>query len=269
MRTSSPKARGARSATEAEGVTGRRQLAGLARRTRSNQSALGGPERTLRRRAPSARRRWRRQPTRLPPRPKAARSSNPEDLWVAQAVSYFLETTTMWPAKIAPKVGASDFDKESFVDWYRRIKPLIPHVPENVAEHWLHRHWGYSPYESLPLARLRFSLQTWPLERFHRVEYGSTWKISPNNCNRLYEPEIRSTRLAQLMLATGTWPAPVIILDNHDGSLKHRGRRMAPWQLIEGHLRLWYLRCLESRNEATAFHQVWEMTVAPRVRRDA
>jgi hypothetical protein len=72
MRTSSPKARGARSATEAEGVTGRRQLAGLARRTRSNRSAPGGPGRTLRRRALSDRRRWRRQPTRLPPRPKAA-----------------------------------------------------------------------------------------------------------------------------------------------------------------------------------------------------
>ncbi len=72
--------------------------------------------------------------------------------------------------------GHETVSEEPFVDWWRRVRPAIPHVPECVAEQWLHRHWGHSSYEScLPLGRMRFELQSWPLEALEGIELSEDW----------------------------------------------------------------------------------------------
>jgi hypothetical protein len=33
-----------------------------------------------------------------------------------------------------------------FMEWWPQTKTHFSHVPENVAEQWLHRHWNGSPF---------------------------------------------------------------------------------------------------------------------------
>src|SRR5262249_9189976 len=92
MRPSSPKARGAAgsfAATEAEGVTRRRQLAGVARPTRRDRSRPEGPGAPYEgERRSCARRRWRREPPRLRSRPKAVGTYPPTDRDAVGAAGY-------------------------------------------------------------------------------------------------------------------------------------------------------------------------------------
>jgi hypothetical protein len=161
----------------------------------------------------------------------------------------------------------NEFDKESFAEWHARVGHRIPQVPSNVAEHWIHRHWGHSPYEFLPLARLRFESQTWTLEKLRAVQFGWDSRSSASDLTRLDQPMIRNTPLARLMLAAGTWPEPIIVLDNDDGLLDDWRKPMRRWHLLEGHLRLTYLRCLEHKGQARPRHDLWLARLVPSRRR--
>lgn len=162
----------------------------------------------------------------------------------------------MWPRSIAPRIGVNELDKEPFLEWYARVQRHIPHVPANIAEHWIHRHWGHSPYEFLPLSRLQFERQTWPLELVREIAFGSRWTMG-SDVTRLDLPMIARTPLAQMMIAAGTWPEPVIVLDNVSGSLDDLQKPMGRWHLLEGHLRLTYMRCLDHKGSALPEHSVW------------
>src|SRR5262245_12542937 len=123
----------------------------------------------------------------------------------------------MWPSSIAPRIGINELAKEPFPAWHARVGHRIPHVPVNVAEHWIHRHWGHSPYEFLPLGRLRFEAQTWSLGQLRAVGFGGRgWSgaWSEIDLTRLDQPMVKGTPLARMMMTVGTWPEPVIVLDN-------------------------------------------------------
>jgi hypothetical protein len=150
---------------------------------------------------------------------------------------------------------------EPFAEWFARVRTELPHLPECVAEHWIHRHWnGCSPYEFLPLDRLRFDRQVWTLGRLRQVEVGSGWRQIHSDVDRLYSPDIVKTPLARMMLTARTWPVPIIVLDN-PGGLADRYGPMGRLRLIEGHLRFTYLHCLDHRSEAAPMHTVWLATV--------
>lgn len=166
----------------------------------------------------------------------------------------------VWPRNIAPRIGINELEKEPFPDWYARVRHLIPHVPSNVAEHWIHRHWGHSPYEFLPLAQLRFEQQTWTLKQLADIEFGWRWTF---DLARLDRPHVRRTTLAQMMMAGGTWPQPIIVLDNVNGLRDGDNKPMGRLHLVEGHLRLTYLRCLEHKRQALPQHEVWITRLVP------
>jgi hypothetical protein len=168
----------------------------------------------------------------------------------------------MWSQRLKPYVGAERFDTESFREWWMRVSATLPHVPENVAEHWIYRHFGHSPYEFLPLSELRFERETWSLARLDEVTFGSDWRWTEADLGRLDNEQIRDTPLASMMIDARTWPEPIIVLDNPSGLGKRFGRDLGRWHLIEGHQRLTYLRCLAHKNEAKPQHDVWVTTVA-------
>jgi len=162
----------------------------------------------------------------------------------------------MWPKKLAPYVGESELDREPFIEWYPRVREHIANVPEDVAEQWVHDHWGHSPYESLPLTLLQFERQRWSLADVDRVRFGRDWGENASDVHRLDDVHIQQTRLAQYMLKENTWPRPIIVLDNQHG-LVNRGEQLARWHLVEGHTRLTYLRCLQHKGVALPDHEVW------------
>jgi hypothetical protein len=169
----------------------------------------------------------------------------------------------MWPEKIRPYVGSNESDVEPFDEWHERVREYISHVPDSVAKEWNHRHWRHSPYEHLPLSQMHFERQTWPLARLGEVKFGKDWGESAADLTRLDQPMVRQAPLAQMMLRDKTWPAPIIVLDNADGAQVHRGVPMARWHLLEGHQRLSFLRCLEHKNDALPYHDVWVVMITP------
>jgi len=163
---------------------------------------------------------------------------------------------TMWSMKLRPHVGLSPYDVEPFSEWWPRVREKLPHVPENVAEQWVHQNFNDTPYAFLPLDRLRFELQPWSADQLDAVRFGSSWGNQPD-LEKLDHAEKRNDPLACMMIEAGTWPAPVLVLDNHDGLNDLRGEAMSRWHLIEGHARLTYLRCLLRRGTANPRHDVW------------
>lgn len=162
----------------------------------------------------------------------------------------------MWLSAIAPYIGENEADKEPFEEWFARVREHIPRVPEDVADQWVHECWGGSPYDSLPVEQLEFEKQSWRLANLDLVRFGESWREQPSDVNRLDDENIRETPLARFMLCKKTWPRPILVLDN-PGGLVLRGEKLGRWHLIEGHNRLTYLRCLQSKGFAMPEHDVW------------
>ncbi len=161
----------------------------------------------------------------------------------------------MWSPKIKPYVGV-DNDKEPFDEWFSRISKHIPNIPKNVAEHWIYRHYGHSPYEHFPIDQLSFELQSWPIEQLYCVSFGDSW----GTINEDFSPEYCKDPLFRIMLDKGTWPHPIIVLNNHNGIKNSCEKPLSRLHLIEGHRRLTYLRHIKST--AKPIHDVWVMTVS-------
>ncbi len=138
-------------------------------------------------------------------------------------------------------------------------------MPENVAEHWVYRHFGHSPYAFLPLQRLRFERHTWTNRQFDQVTFGDDWRWTTNDLSRLDHDGHRSSWLGANMIEHGTWPEPILIFDNASGLSDSSGVPMGRWHLLEGHQRLTYLRCLADKGQAKSEHDTWIVTLEPGV----
>ena len=159
-------------------------------------------------------------------------------------------------------VSGESSDRESFDRWLTRVRGDIPHVPACVAENWLYQHGVHTPYAWLPLSRLRFDLQTWDLARVLKIDEGvdPLWCLSWSE-GLGTESLRRESRLGQYMLSHGTWPVPIIVLDNAGGIQSPHGAPIARWHLVEGHMRSAYMDHLAKSGQAQAQHQVWVATV--------
>ncbi len=153
--------------------------------------------------------------------------------------------------------------REPFNRWHERVREDIPHVPACVAEQWLYRHERYTPYTWLPVSRLRFELQTWELARILKLGIN----LTDSTPAILSDKEVvgcadNGTWVSQYMLAHGTWPVPIIVLDNAQGIKPPNDELIARWHLIEGHRRTDCLVDLAKKGLAKDSHQVWVLTVA-------
>lgn len=151
---------------------------------------------------------------------------------------------------------------EPFERWHDRVREEIPHVPACVAEHWLYRHGSGTPYTWLPLSRLRFQLQTWDLAQVQQIGEGIEPRWCPGWSDALgTDRHRRESSLGQYMLEHGTWPVPIIVLDNAAGICAPDDEPMARWHLIESHMRSAYIDHLAKTQKAQSHHQVWVATM--------
>ncbi|MDY7227913.1 hypothetical protein [Hyalangium rubrum] len=164
-------------------------------------------------------------------------------------------------ADIAPR--KEDDEKEPFTTWHARVQHRIPHVPVSVAEHWLHRHWDQSPHYWLDLARLRFRLERWTNARLAEIRFGFTWGNHGNWQRDLIKPKhwLSDHWLWLNMEKHGTWPAPIIVLENANDAPNSAYGKLPPLLLIEGHHRLEFARALSTLGKALPDHEVWLATL--------
>ena len=151
-------------------------------------------------------------------------------------------------------------NREPFTVWYPRVKAHLSNVPADVAEHWIHRHWGQSPFDYLPLEAMHFTEMQWTQEELAEVRFSHLWgNTSAWHDGLVKDPEdLGSNWLFHHMASTGTWPAAIIVLDNAQGLIEPMFNLPLPrLVLVEGHRRLEYIRALSSMGKARMRHAVW------------
>ena len=153
-----------------------------------------------------------------------------------------------YPAHLAPEFDEGGGVATRFEEWWPAVQRSFPHVPEEVARDWVHRHWNHSPFGWLPSAPYRFRLIDWPAKRV--CEIRTIWNdyaadpTQPIAHGRYLVEEHRvqlGYKLADYMVEHGTFPVPPVMLDNSDGHLTNeRGSSVvypAGFILVEGHRR--------------------------------
>jgi hypothetical protein len=170
----------------------------------------------------------------------------------------------LWPsvALYLPYLGRNEWLEETAEEYARRMQStVLPHWPEEPLREWLHRHFNnLETYAFLGYESLRFERQEWDLDAIP----GRESFRDPRFCDdfsRTFEARAQKGNdwLATYMSEHGTWPTPVLLLENLDGSLTypHGGKMNQPYHLLEGHRRLSFLNALRQSGRALPQHDVW------------
>lgn len=178
-----------------------------------------------------------------------------------------------YPPHLAPAFNEGGGVATPFEEWWTRVGPSFPGVPEEVARYWLHEHWSHSPYQYLRSADYQFVRINWPSAALWEIR--STWDdYRPENrgCvehgRSLIEavPDGWAYRTAVYMAEHGQVPSPIIVLDNRDGHIapeegEIRSFRDLPaaYVLIEGHRRFNMALYLQSTQRLAPSVPVWLM----------
>lgn len=170
-----------------------------------------------------------------------------------------------YPSHLAPEFEGAAV-KTPFAEWWARVKDDFPTVPENVAQYWLHEHWGLSPYGDLVSRNYDFTLEEWPARQLWDIR--SCWcRFEPSNvecaahgASLVEEAAAMGFATPLYMKVNGDFPAPIIVLDNRDGHLP-AGEDGRPSEifLVEGHRRFNIALHLERTGSLRPCLSVWVM----------
>jgi len=161
---------------------------------------------------------------------------------------------TAWPESLRP-IGESTFEKEPFSDWWHRNRQMLAHLPRDLVEQWIYRHWTHSPFSFLPLDDLTWKRRFWSgadlLRSIHRA-WGE--QLDPQFDYDTFQRQGGADRHpTALALDCGTWDYPMVLLSTPFGIIDG-GRSMPSVRLVivEGHQRHRYLNALHSLGKAPA-----------------
>src|SRR5258708_155604 len=139
----------------------------------------------------------------------------------------------------------------------------ITHPPD-VLQQWFFEHWeSVSVYDWLDLLALRFEERSWTTAEVPGPEISSSG-FGETNIARY--AEVRSTprfaKIESFLKEHGTWPRPLIVLENPGGTLQPP---MASWcrsplNLIEGHHRLVVFNALRGIVPVDRKHVFWSVS---------
>jgi len=146
---------------------------------------------------------------------------------------------------------------EEETSYVRRMRegPLT-NWPEELLKEWLYRHANnMEDYSFLGFEKLRFSLETWDIDRIPGREAFRDERF----CDSFQNVEDRSRDdaydwLAHYMLKEGTWNTPIVLFENQ--SAREIGLK-TPFHLLEGHRRLSFLQGLKRLSKARRDHRIW------------
>lgn len=151
----------------------------------------------------------------------------------------------------APEVkGYGDLRVEPYENYLARWPADLNEFPKCLIENWVYRHWSQFRDEWMHQGALSWKYE---LKRFSNEEimsiahFENTLKTMDYWGKQLFIDKSRQeTWLARYMLTAGTSPAPILVLNagaNVRHPRAHKGEKiLEPFQIIEGHMRLSYLR---------------------------
>lgn len=173
-----------------------------------------------------------------------------------------------YPAELAPEFDEGGGVATPFPEWWGRVSRAFPHVPEDVAEQWLHRHWKQSPYGWMRSTDYTFQLIDWKSSRLSDIASGANdWDFANSlQRGRQLIEVCADSWLVRYMLERHNIPRPLIVLDNRLGSVArekhlptHHKNVPAGFVLIEGHTRFELAASLHSCGKLARELKVWLM----------
>jgi hypothetical protein len=159
-----------------------------------------------------------------------------------------------WPDALRP-IGEATHAKEPFGTWWARHQKVLAHLPEDLCEQWIYRHWTHSPFSFLPLDDLACERRLWSGEgliaSIHRAWGGELHpQFDYDTFQRRGGADRHATALA---LDQGTWDYPMVLLSTPSGVID--GGNVLPnvrLVIVEGHQRHRYLNALHVLGRAPA-----------------
>lgn len=156
--------------------------------------------------------------------------------------------TCAWPKDLKPG-GEGSVCKEPFADWWSRNYASISHLPEDLCEQWVYRHWTYSPFTFLPIDTLQCERRIFQGEEL----LASVFRAFGGDLNPQFDYETfqrgggDARHQTARALDEGTWDYPMILLKTPHG-LVCCGKRQEDVRLVivEGHQRHRYLNALHA-----------------------
>lgn len=153
---------------------------------------------------------------------------------------------TAWPDALRP-VGESTHAKEPFDAWWLRNRKRLAHLPADLCEQWIYRHWTHSPFSFLPLDDLAWERRLWSgdalLASIHRAWGG---ELHPQFDYETFQRRGGADRHpTAVALDQGNWDYSMVLLSTPFGVID--GGDVLPdtrLVIVEGHQRHRYLNAL-------------------------
>lgn len=139
--------------------------------------------------------------------------------------------------------------------WWARNREMLAHLPRNLCEQCIYRHWTHSPFSFLPLDGLAWERRLWSgdelLASIHRAWGG---ELNPQFDHDAFQRRGGADRHpTAVALDEGTWDYPMVLLSTPFGVID--GGEVLPdvrLVIVEGHQRHRYLNALHDLGRAPA-----------------
>jgi hypothetical protein len=152
---------------------------------------------------------------------------------------------------------------EPFDEYYSRVHPILPNWPECAVKNWLHRHfndafrdYGWLGFDQISFEQIGITRdEVYSLIGTFKLKRVDGWGEKIYSCQGAMQSWLQKS-----MLDYGTWPVPIIVLENLFGKASPHGEILAqPLHLLEGHLRLGYFRNMYRREpeRLSKTHLAW------------
>jgi hypothetical protein len=148
-----------------------------------------------------------------------------------------------WQDALRP-IGEGTWDHESFESWWSRVGDQLSNLHPKIAEQWVHRHWRYSPYNYLPLERLKWRQEEWGIDAirsdvFVRPAFG--FDNPEHDFKHFNTKDFENVAPYKFLNSIGTWDYPIVVIETPCGVRSREEIHRVPYCLIEGHLRRRFL----------------------------
>ena len=162
-----------------------------------------------------------------------------------------LDERCPWPDELEP-VGYGDHNVETFEEWRERNSILLQHLPNELVEQWVHRHWKNSVAKFIPLEGLLWREELWPPSDFI-TKVGTVRgnePLDPEHDYKVFSGKVGGEKSQTAKtLDAGHWDYAPIVLETPEGFIDRVGDHIkTKYFLVEGHSRRRYLNALLRRN---------------------
>ncbi|MGJ4789536.1 hypothetical protein [Leptospira koniambonensis] len=160
------------------------------------------------------------------------------------------------------------YEHEDFLNVLPKFKKLLPNFPDCVLEQWAfrHRHNFLSDYWDLGFDKFEFSLHDFDNTKiYNEIGWKESVPIESWGDNLFVKKNhiVMQTWLAKYFFKEKSWPRPIIVLQVDQ--IRQFGTILfqKSFQLLEGHLRLAYMRSQIRNNieEIPVTHKVWVVKI--------